>query len=148
MRRGVLDSASNGVDTVRHLLGWMERVRMVVVIERCGSKLSVPMLVLGMGTLKFCGRWDIVCGKGCSAVGAKRTPQLLTSSTRRQFDTSMSPRLVPDHSAGALRISHIFQATFRNAPHLLAHNSPFRPRMFAQHSRCTHQRELSALKWI
>ena len=46
---------------------------MVVVIEKCGSKLSVPMLVLG--TLKFCGRWDIACGKGCncSAVGAKRT---------------------------------------------------------------------------
>ena len=65
MCRGVLDSAPNGVGLVRHLLGRTERVRMVVAIEKCGSKLSVP--ISGLGTFR---EWDMACGKGCSAVGA------------------------------------------------------------------------------
>ena len=65
MRRGVLDCALTGVGTVRDLLGRTERVRMVVVIEKCGSKLSVP--TSGLGTSR---EWDMACSKGCSAVGA------------------------------------------------------------------------------
>ena len=65
MRRGVLDSALAEVGTVRHLLGRTDRVRMVVVIEKCGSKVSVP--ISGLGALR---EWDMACGKGCSSVGA------------------------------------------------------------------------------
>ena len=69
MRRGVLDSALTEVGTVRDLLGRTERVRMVVAIEKCGNKLSVP--ISGLGTLKF---WDMVCGEGCSAVSCLALP--------------------------------------------------------------------------
>ena len=65
MRRGVLDSAPNGVGLVRHLLGRTEGVRMVAVTEKCGSKLSVP--ISGLGTLRD---WDMACDKGCNSVGA------------------------------------------------------------------------------
>ena len=48
--------------------GRTEKVRMVVVKEKCGSKLSVPIWVLGK--LKFCWGWDMAYSKGCSSVSA------------------------------------------------------------------------------
>ena len=86
MRRGVLDSALTEVGTVRDLLGRTERVRMVVVMKKCGSKRSVPISELC--TLKFCWGWDMAYGKGCCAVLSVRedhVPSRLHHLTGRQF---------------------------------------------------------------
>ena len=65
MHRATLDSRQTGAGTDQYLiLGRTEQVRKVV-IEQCGSRLSVP--TSGSGTLKVWWRWDIRAGSGDGA---------------------------------------------------------------------------------
>ena len=79
---------SDGVGTVRHLLRRTERVRMVVVIEKCASKLSIP--ISGLGTLKFCWVWDMACGKGCSRGVVPSMPKTTLSCLDHPLNVSLT----------------------------------------------------------
>ena len=120
------------VGTVRHL-GKIEQIRRVM-IEQCGSKLSIP--ISGLGTLKFSWpsdwTWDMACWqcRGCESeqVAHISTRKLLTG----HLYTSVSLCICIRCSSCA------FQPTIL----------PSGPRNLTRRCLYTHQRELITPKRI
>ena len=135
----MLDSAPTEVGTVRHL-GRIAHIR-GVMIEQCGSKLSIP--ISGLGTLKFSWpsdwRRDMACWqcRGCESeqVAQISTRRLLTGHPRNKvslYTSSVSLCICMRCSSCS------FQPTI----------FPSGPRTLTRRCWYTHQRELITPKRI